>query len=84
VSAYSEQTLAELIALLPPAPRAWVAAAQQIGPARRSLDTIVQRAREDVEFRRRVLADLEAAFRAEGIEPDRFAVELLKQRVSEL
>ena len=84
MSGYDEQTLAELIALLPPAPEAWVAAARQIGPARRTLDTIVERAREDVEYRSRVLADLEAALQSEGVEPDRYAVELLRQRVSEI
>ncbi len=84
MSGYDEQTLAELIALLPPAPEAWVAAARQIGPARRTLDTIVERAREDVQYRGRVLADLEAALQSEGVEPDRYAVELLRQRVSEI
>jgi hypothetical protein len=84
MSTYDEQTLAQLIALLPPAPRAWVVAAQELAPARRTLDRIVERAREDLAYRQRVLADLEAALRGEGIEPEPRLVDGLRRQVADL
>ncbi len=84
MSTYDEQILAELIALLPPAPPAWVAAAQQLGPVRSSLDAIVERARADSEYRRQLLADLEVALKAEGVEPEQHVVERVRRVVREL
>ncbi|MBD0348392.1 MAG: hypothetical protein ICV59_04500 [Thermoleophilia bacterium] len=83
-SDYSEQRLSELLSALPPAPEAWVRAAQELPLARRSLDDIVERARADVEYRRQVLADLEAAVAQTGVEPDRRLVNALRRRFSEL
>jgi hypothetical protein len=80
-NAYDEQRLAELIAALPPAPAAWVAAAQELPLVRRSLDDIVERAREDLEYRRVVIADLEGALARAGVEPDRTLIESLRRRV---
>ena len=81
---YDVQRLAELIAALPPAPPAWVAAAQELPLVRRSLDDIVQRAREDLEYRRIVIADLEGALNRAGVEPDRRLIESLRRRVDSL
>lgn len=81
---YNEQRLAELIAALPPAPPAWVAAAQELPFARRSLDTIVERARKDLEYRRKVIADLEGALAETGVEPDRRLINSLRRRVDAL
>jgi hypothetical protein len=83
-NAYDEQRLAELIAALPPAPAAWVAAAQELPFARRSLDDIVERARKDLEYRRAVIADLEGALAEAGVEPDRRRVDSLRRRVDAL
>jgi hypothetical protein len=83
-NAYDEQRLAELIAALPPAPAAWVAAAQELPLARRSLDDIVERARKDLEYRRAVIADLEGALAQAGVEPDRRLLESLRRRVDSL
>jgi hypothetical protein len=83
-NAYDEQRLAELIAALPPAPSAWVAAAQELPLARRSLDGIVERARQDLEYRRKVIADLEGALAEAGVEPDRSLISSLRRRVDSL
>ncbi len=81
MTAYDEQRLAELLRLLTPAPEGWVEAAQELPSARRSLDTIVERAVADAEYRRSVIADLERALQAAGIEPAPAVVALLRERL---
>jgi hypothetical protein len=81
MSTYDEQRLSELLRALPPAPEAWVRAAQELPAARRSLDTIVERAVADAEFRQSVIADLERALQAEGIEPSPTHRALLRERL---
>ena len=63
---YGEERLGRLLALLRPAPRGWVEAAQELPRVRPRLDEIVERAREDAEFRAAVVADLERALAAAG------------------
>ena len=76
----NEERLAQLIAALPPAPEAWVRAAQELPLAQRGLDEIVARAEADVEFQRRLAADLEAALESEGYEPDQALLDALRRR----
>ncbi len=83
MSAYNEDRLAQLIAALPPAPEAWVRAAQELPFARRELDQIVARAEADAEFRRALISDLEATLAREGYEPDRRAVDALRRRFAD-
>jgi hypothetical protein len=83
VNRFPEERLAELLRLLPPAPRGWVEAAQELPLARRGLDRIVARAEADDRYRRAVIEDLEAALAKEGIEPDPQLVEALRKRFSE-
>ena len=78
---YDEERLAELLAALPPAPQAWVEAAQELPLVRDRLDEIVGRAEADVEFRRALLADLEAALEAAGYEPEPRLVEAVRARL---
>ena len=66
MTAFNEERLARLIRALPPAPAAWVRAAQELPLARAGLDEIVARA--------------EAALEAEGYERDPVVVEALKVR----
>jgi len=73
---YDEERLAELLRALPPAPAAWVRAAQELPRARRELDQIVARAEADLEFRKALIADLETALAANGYEPDDSARQL--------
>ena len=82
MSAYDEDRLSELIAALPPAPEAWVRAAQELPSARRELDEIVARAEADAVFRRALIDDLEATLAREGYEPDRPLVDELRRRYS--
>jgi hypothetical protein len=83
VNRFPEERLAELLRLLPPAPRGWVEAAQELPLARRGLDRVVARAEADDRYRRAVIEDLEAALAEEGIEPDPQLVEALRKRFSE-
>jgi hypothetical protein len=68
MTGYDEEKIAELLRLLPPAPVGWVRAAQELPAARTELAAIVARAEADAAFKARVVADLEAALGAEGIE----------------
>ena len=81
MSGYDPVTLAELLAALPPAPEGWVRAAQELPLARLGLDDLVRRAEEDGAFRRKLIADLEAALQAEGIEPDPRLAAALRRRL---
>ena len=82
MSNYDEERLAELLAILPPAPTAWVQAAQELPLARAQLDGLVMRAEADAAFRAQVLADLEAALDAAGVEPRPAVVESLRRRLA--
>jgi len=78
---YDELQIAEALRALPPAPEAWVRAAQELPALHRLLDEIVARVEQDAEFRRRAVADLEAALLAAGYEPDPALVEALRHRL---
>jgi hypothetical protein len=77
----TEERLAELLALLPPAPSAWVEAAQEISLGRAQLDEIVARAEEDAAFRQALIANLESTLAAEGYEPKRPLLDVLRDRL---
>jgi hypothetical protein len=78
-----EQQLAELIATLPPAPAAWVTAAQALPAARQAIDSLVARAQADRQARERILEDLEQSLRGEGVEPVRAVVRELRVRLDQ-
>jgi hypothetical protein len=67
--------------MLPPAPQGWVIAAQELPRVRRELDDIVERAVADAKFRQALIADLEAALRAEGYEPEAMPLDELRRRL---
>jgi hypothetical protein len=81
MTAYDEQRLAELIKALPPAPQAWVEAAQELPLARATLDDIVAKAEADLAFRAALIADLEDALRLEGYEPETLPLDELRRRL---
>ena len=81
MSNYDHEQLSRLIGMLPPAPEAWVQAAQELPAARRGLDQLVARAEADAEFRRALIADLEGALLAEGVEPTWPLLDELRRRV---
>jgi hypothetical protein len=83
MSGYHHEQLAKLIGMLPPAPEAWVRAAQELPEARRGLDHLVARAEADAAFRAEVLADLERALEAEGVEPQPRVVDELRRLLAD-
>ena len=83
MSAFNEDRLAELIGALPPAPQAWVQAAQELPLARTEILEIVARAEADAEFREALIADFEATLAQEGYEPERPLLEALRRRFAD-
>ena len=83
MSGYDHDQLAKLIGMFPPAPEAWVRAAQVLPEARRGLDNLVARAEADAAFRAAVLADLEQALEAEGVEPQPRVVDELRRLLTD-
>jgi hypothetical protein len=66
----NEERLARLLAMLPPAPEAWVEAAAA-GPAfQRAIDQVLSLAEVDATFRAELLDDLDAALERAGVEPN--------------
>jgi hypothetical protein len=83
MKSYDHEQLARLIGMLPPAPQGWVEAAQELPAARRGLDQLVARAQADADFRAAVVADLERALEAEGVEPQPRVVEELRRLLAD-
>jgi hypothetical protein len=83
MSRYDHEQLARLIGMLPPAPQGWVQAAQELPGAKRGLDQLVARAQADADFRATVVADLERALEAEGVEPQPRVVEQLRRLLAD-
>ncbi|HEU4528110.1 MAG TPA: hypothetical protein VFT80_09285 [Actinomycetota bacterium] len=81
MTAYDEQRLAELVRALPPAPEAWVAAAQELPLVRGRLDDIVAKAEADLAFRDALVANLEETLRLEGYEPETIPLDELRRRL---
>jgi hypothetical protein len=77
-----EEILADLLRALPPAPVSWVQAAQELPLARKTLDELVARAEADAAFRKTLLADLESALAAEGVEPKRPLLDAIRERLA--
>jgi hypothetical protein len=78
---YDETRLGQLLRALPPAPEGWVRAAQELPRSRRELDDIVGRAVADEAFRKALIANLEAALREVGYEPETLPLEELRRRL---
>jgi len=78
---YDEHQIAEALRALPPAPQAWVRAAQELPSLHRAIDAIVVRAERDPTFRSKTLADLEAALLADGHVPEPALVAALRHRL---
>ena len=81
MTGYDMERIAELLRLLPPPPEGWVRAAQELPQARAEIAAIVAHAEADAAFRARVVADLEAALEAEGIDPRPSVVAALRVRL---
>jgi hypothetical protein len=78
---WDEERLAELLALLRPAPEGWMQAAQELPALRRTVEGLVARAESDAAYRVRLVADLEKALEAEGVEPTSRVLHELRRRL---
>jgi hypothetical protein len=78
---HDEETLARLLAVLPPAPEAWVEAAAALPQTRRDADRIVALVEEDERFRAEAIDDLEAALRGAGFEPHERLLAAVRERL---
>lgn len=76
---HPEERLARLLRELPPAPPAWVAAAQALPAARRALDEIGYRVLADAPSRAAQTRRLEAALDEAGSEPTTELVQALER-----
>lgn len=83
MTTYDESTLAQFLRMLPPPPRGWVEAAQELPRARHELDELVARAEADVALRRELLADPKTALSAAGLEPTPVLVASVRERLIE-
>jgi hypothetical protein len=79
---YDEERVAQLLSMLPPAPAAWVQAAQELPRARREINEIAARFEADEEFRAAVNANLEAALEAAGYEVEESLLPVLRARLT--
>jgi len=79
---YDEERLGDLLRRLPAPPDAWVRAAKELPAARAALDGLVAQAEVDAAERARIVADLETALAAEGVEPTSPLLAELRQRLS--
>ena len=79
MNGYDEEQIARLLRLLPPAPEAWVRAAQELPAARAALDELTARAERDAAFRLELDADLERALAAAGYEGSPSVVSRLRR-----
>jgi hypothetical protein len=78
MTGYDEERIAVLLRLLPPPPEGWVQAAQELPQARAEVALLVARAEADAAIRARIVADLESALVAEGIQPTPSVVAALR------
>ncbi|HZP74342.1 MAG TPA: hypothetical protein VFA97_13305 [Gaiellaceae bacterium] len=78
---YEIEEIARLLSVLPPAPTGWVEAAQRLPQLRAGIDELVARAEQDAEVRKRLVADLEAAFAEVGLEPSPSALDEARRRL---
>jgi hypothetical protein len=76
------EELAQLLALLPPAPTGWVEAAQELPRTRAGLDALIARAEQDAAVRARMLENLEQALMESDLPPTPRLVEEARRRLA--
>jgi hypothetical protein len=81
VTAYDEERLGSLLSALPPAPEAWVQAAQALPMVHARVEEIVARAEQDDEYRRRVVADPQSALEEADVVAHVDVVEILRREL---
>jgi hypothetical protein len=81
MTAYDEEQLGELLSALPPAPKAWVKAAKEAPLARRRLESVIERAQADEEYRRKLVADPERALEEAEVVAHADNIEIIRKRL---
>lgn len=81
MTSYDEERLGELLSALSPAPEAWIKAAKDIPQARKRLDEIVERAWEDEDYRRRIVADPESVLEEADVVAHTQNIEIIRKRL---
>ena len=81
MTAYDEEQLGELLSALPPAPEAWVKAAEETPLGRRRLESVIERAQADEEYRRRLVADPEQALEEADVVAHAENIEIIRKRL---
>jgi hypothetical protein len=83
MTSYHEEQLGELLSALRPAPRAWVEAAKALPLARQRLEEIVERARADDTYRRRVFANPHRVLEEADVVAHAENIEIIRRRLDE-
>ena len=83
MAAYNEEQLGEILSALPPAPEAWVRAAQNLPVVQQGLEQIVERAEADEDYRRRVIEDPAAVLEEAEVVAHADTVEILRRRLDD-
>jgi hypothetical protein len=83
VTTYDEERLGDLLSALPPAPEAWVKAAKDAPLSRQRLEEIVERAKADEDYRRRVVADPESALEEADVVAHAENIEIIRKRLDD-
>lgn len=83
MTSYDEEQLGELLSALPPAPEAWVKAAKELPVALERLGEIVERAKADEDYRRRLVADPETALEEADVVAHTQNIEIIRRRLDE-
>lgn len=78
---HTEERIAGLLRLLPPAPDGWVVAAQELPSALASIDMLAARATEDAADLAHVVHGLEQALLDAGLAPSPAVVDVLRHRL---
>ena len=79
-----ESQLAALLRSLPPAPPAWVEAAQELPRIQRDLEAVLPRIAGEAELRAETDADLARAIETAGVEPRPALVAAVRRRLEDL
>jgi hypothetical protein len=81
MTAYDEEQLGELLSALPPAPEAWVKAAKEAPLVRHRLESVIERAQADEEYRRRLVADPGHALEEADVVAHAENIEIIRKRL---
>jgi hypothetical protein len=83
MTTFDEEHLGDLLSALPPAPEALVRAAKGLPFARQRLEEIVQRARVDEDYRRRVVTDPQSVLEEADVVAHSENIQIIRRRLDD-